>query len=167
MTMRRGSRRGSRRTGTKRPTIWEQVLITTLQNASSLTFADVSPNQILADGRGEATLLRLIGHWSATTNAGPVQYDVALGLSIVTFAAIEGATDFPGPIADDDQSWYFWDNLTGRLQDDDTSANRDFDIRSARKIRQGFRMALMFQTGSAHSAATEVNFEARLLWTKP
>ena len=89
---------------------------------------------------------------------------MTLGVAVVTRDGI-GAP--PDPIDDPEQDWYFWDHWTGDLMNSGQSNfSRSFDIRSKRRLRQGYRLVLITQN-TAQEFAHSVNFAFRTLWQMP
>ena len=108
----------------------------------------------------------MVGHLSVNIPAGPAGFEFGIGISIVNQEVVDGGgTDIPLPLTDTNQSWYYWEAQIGRIRDDETMVFPKFDIRTSRKVRTGFALILVFETGPAHGATTPINFQARALWT--
>jgi len=165
MTMRRGSRRGSRGgRAPRRKTTWEQLVLGSAGGGPATSFADISAPYLITIPSRQATILRLVGNISCTASAGNV-FEFGVGISVVNQEVVDGGTDLPLPLTDTNQSWYYWEAQIGRINGGVTQVFEDFDIRTSRHIRSGFALALVFQKGATHGGNMAINFQARALWS--
>jgi len=169
MTTRRGGRRLSRRSRAPAGrTQWEfvtpiAVLATGSQVVTDLT-ADVIGNNDLP-----GTLIRFVGSLQMSGATASGVYQLGFGITVMTVdALVAGAV--PDPLTDNNQSWYYWN---GQRKEALTSAAQgtappvaEFDIRSARRIRPGFRLVAIFESGG-NPGTINFSLQARLLWRVP
>ncbi len=169
MTTRRVSRSRSRSGRGRRKTTWFQANANHSRTAgASLNFTDISHPAITANNEPTGTCRRLIGNWAVTpqTAVAGVEYNISLGIAVMTIDALTaGAT--PDPAADVTQDWYWWDSWEGTLADAGLSTyTNHFDIRTARRIREGYRLVLITEN-LGQELASFVHFRARTLWSMP
>ncbi len=169
MTMRRTHRRGSsgRRTS-RRITTWENLAIEfTLASGANAITADLTPEPMGEALVGTATIVRSIltfNHQLLQTNAA--NQHVAVGITVMTNDAFTaGAT--PDPAGDFQQDWYYWHIMNSvRVSGGAPENNRwEADIRSARRLRGGFKLVMVVQTLSAeHPTNSSMWATLRNLW---
>jgi len=170
MPTRSRSRRSPRGRTSRRKTTWDQVTTGFIMGAGLNTVVtDITNRLIILTGYTGGTIVRMIGN-IIFENSGLAQ-DHALfdiGVCVVTEDALTaGAT--PDPEGDPGQDWYYWSHksLHGQAVDisiDSGIAMRDqFDIRTARRLREGYRLALVIHK-SATSQIWNVDVGMRNLW---
>ena len=146
MTTRRQSR-GRFRRSARTPTRWETLNFAMVHAAgASIVFADITVEPVLDNEAGTATIRRVIAH----VNYAPVglgTHEFAIGIAVVTMDAM-AAGALPDPLGDFQQGWYYW---TQRPMLVDAEAGLrtldfDFDVRTMRKLRGGYRLALITET---------------------
>jgi len=172
MTTRRRSRRGSRTGSSRRPMHWQQYLLGAALTDNQISFGDLTTDRIsqltTVPGPQTGTIRRLVGTLSINNVgvAGASQF--ALGISVVNMDVLNSPTNttVPLPISDTDQDWYYW---MGREVDLEASNGKqfDFDIRSSRRLRAGFGLILVLETGVVAPTTLSLEFQARGLWTSP
>jgi len=126
---------------------------------------DISAPYLIPSPSSQATILRLVGN-VAVSSVDADSFQFAVGVGVVSQEVIDGGTNIPLPLTDQDTSWYFWAAFSGRSQVGETVRLPPFDIRTARKLRSGFALILVFETGVSHGGANSIDFQARGLWTR-
>ncbi len=165
MTMRRRFRRGGARSP-RAKTSWENLAFNATHTAAaSVTLADLTPG--IEDNLVRGTLMRALIHFDLNqidTNVNNVQF-VSVGIAVITADAfVAGAT--PDPEGDFDQDWYYW-RAWGIDIDATVGFNFPFDIKTSRKLRAGFGLMLVFETGVVSAGSLQVELQARGLWQTP
>ncbi len=141
--------------------------------AATLSLSDLTPEpmQTVHVGVGTATLRRMIGHatWAVedpTLTEGID--DIAVGIGVVSqdgFAA--GAV--PDPLTDFNQDWLYWTIRTCNVPTTDggglLQVDWDWDIRSMRRLRGGYALAMMTESGGDNNIHT-LNITLRMLWSQ-
>ncbi len=115
---------------------------------------------------GQATIIRSImtyNHIVAVADAVPSR--IGIGVTIMTndgFVALAP----PDPLSDSSQSWYYWMLRDFRVaQTVNINDQWSADIRSARRLRGGFKLVLVVETDAAtHIAASTFRATMRNLW---
>ena len=169
MTTRRGSRRSFRSRGPKPKLSWDQtsfVHILALAGGSLVT--DITNLHISAAGGAgipTGTCIRMVGNLTVFQRAiGVEEQNYNIGVSVMTADALfAGAT--PDPRDDVLQDWYYWRGWEGMVSDDQNH-EASFDIRSSRRLREGFRLAWVTQNSSTEVDA-EMRVHLRTLWRMP
>ncbi len=168
MTLRRGSRRSSARRTSRKRTTWENLFIEQAHGtAGEQKVTDLTPEPMGAAGIGTATIVRSIISFSymldaAATTATPQQ--LGIGITVVTNDAF-AALAVPDPLSDFAQDWYYWTARAMRLQlDAMTQISWDVDIRSARRLRGGFKLAIISQSPASNDVDTTLFITMRNLW---
>ena len=117
------------------------------------------------------TIKRMLGVISMIPNTTG-SFQIGIGVSVITRdAAALGATAVPNPLGvgtSNRQGWYYWMVNTLGIGTSDEGILKEFDIRSARRIRAGFTLALVFESGAYTGGITTVtiNWQSRNLWSK-
>ncbi len=157
------------RRGTRRKTTWFQSTFThSLTTSPVQLITDISHPAIVNNNEPIGTCLRLMGNYAYTPLVGTAQadYNLAVGVCIVTIDALAAAA-VPDPGADVTQDWYYWDSWEGGLLNAGLSTyTQRFDIRSARRLRDGYR--LIWTTDNVtQELAGDVQIRLRTLWAMP
>jgi len=160
----RGFSRGARR-GRKRPTYWAQEKFSTLLGpAADQASQDISHISISLGDNAGGTCLRVIGNLNYFHNAATFeQFNIGVGIAVVTKDAL-AAGALPDPLSDLEQDWYYWHSWEGLLGFSDGQHQENFDIRTARKLREGYRLAFMMQSFTQELEG-EIQVNLRTLWT--
>ena len=144
---------------------WQQELVGSALGPNSIALGnlgliDAGVNQVAG------TLKRMIGSLTVIPNAaGSGQFGI--GVSVITQdAEALGASAVPDPlVANGRQSWYWWMAETSSFDNVNAQLTFRFDIRTARRIRSGFTLGLVFSSATyATLTILTINFQARLLW---
>jgi len=171
MAGRRVNRRGrapSRSPG--RATIWENISVEHPHGtAGEEVFTDLTPEPMATALIGTATLIRSIMNFRYGADAvgtSSVVQQVGLGITVMTNDAMAG-TALPDPLTGDfQQAWFYWTVRQITLQS--TSVPReqfwDADIRSARKLRGGFKLVIISESVSTNDIDTSLFINMRNLW---
>ena len=135
---------------------------------SEQAVSDISPDRMLAspDLGFTATLLRMIGTFFLSDVSVDGLYQVGLGIYISTADAVITAP--PDPLSDTNQAWYYWraDRDFHEATVEGRKEPKSFDIRTGRRLRQGYRLGLIFET-IGNPGTIQVNLSARMLWSSP
>ena len=140
-------RRGSfSRRGAKRPTTWQQDLLSLpLTVAAQQFILDVSPTQIISGFDSTATLKRTIGHIDLFNDGiGSESFLTTVGMCVVTSEAIV-ASVVPDPLFDLEQDWYYWKAVEPRLSPETPSYSWEFDLKTGRRLREGYRLVFIME----------------------
>jgi len=120
-------------------------------------------------GPQTGTIRRFVGNLNLSTNIdSTIQF--ALGISVVNTEVLSAPTNttVPLPISDTDQDWYYWRAFGVKLELNANGFNFPFDIKTARKLRAGFGLILVFETGVVTGGAVlQAEIQARGLWQTP
>ena len=112
------------------------------------------------------TCLRMLGNGNfhpAGTFSLTEQYQFGVGVAVVTQDAnFAGAV--PDPLIDVLQDWYYWHAWNGLLSEATPNYQWSFDIRTARKLREGYRLVWVSQV-FAEEIGSELKVNLRTLWT--
>ena len=157
--------------GAKRPTTWEQIPSSfTRSSAAGQSILDISNDNIIDDESSGGTCIRMIGTVSAEHDLGAQAIETVefgYGIAVITKDAL-AAGAVPDPLAtlDQNQDWYFWKTYKqtlGPAGTDNGLIVTDINIRSARRLRGGYRLAFIME-----KAITELGMhfhvELRMLW---
>jgi len=161
--MPRTSRRYSTRRA-RRKTYWHQENFDLeLGPASEGNVIDISHISISLGNNAGGTCLRLIGNLNySSIVAGFEKYNYGVGVAVMTSDAIvAGAT--PDPLSDLSQDWYYYDAWEGILGLENNHT-RYFDIRTARRIREGYRLGWVTQMFT-QEVVGQMRVRLRSLWT--
>ncbi len=167
MPPRRRSRSSGRRTSRKR-TLWENLTLSHAHGvAGEAVVTDITPEPMGTDLVGTAKILRCIielGYSKDGASVSNTIQRVGVGITIMTndgFASLA----VPDPLADFQQSWYYWTALTNVFSS--TGVNplvRLADIRTSRLLRSGFKLVLISQSLSTNDVDSSVQISMRNLW---
>ena len=120
-------------------------------------------------GVGLATIKRMIANfnWSTIAETSNLE-NLFLGIAVVTLDAFTaGAT--PDPNGDFNQDWYYW-TFRSHSREVVTGGRQmqfwDIDLRSMRKLRGGYVLALVVNNGDGNSQASTLSIGMRNLWTQ-
>ena len=169
MTTRRPVRRRAPAVRRQRPpTKWENLVFTHSHVAAASTvFSVLTPEPQQVDQLGTATLLTSIIHVDmvpSAVSAGAAN-TIQFGITVMTLDAIV-ALAFPDPSSDFQQSWYWWASRLLPVSVLEVITAIDVIIRSARKLRQGFGLAMISET-PANPVAMTAQISMRNLWKTP
>jgi len=168
MTTRRLSRSSSRGGRARRKTTWDQSTINhTRGTAAGQSVTDISHPAIAANNEPTGTIRRWVGNWTLSPlTTGPAEYNVFIGIAVVTIDAL-AALAVPDPASDVTQDWYWWSAWEGGIADLGLSSRTmQFDIRTARRLREGYRLVLVSEN-LTQELASEFHLRARGLWSMP
>ena len=159
--------RTSRRSGTKRvrrKTYWHQEVIDHgLGPSSEQNVNDISHLSISLGNNAGGTCLRMVGNYNySSVVAGFEQYNYGIGIAVVTKDALTAGV-VPDPLTDQEQDWYYWDAWEGILGLEN-NYTKTFDIHTARKIREGYRLALVLEN-TTQEVVGQMRIRMRSLWT--
>lgn len=172
MSPRRFQRRSAPRTTRQRLSWWQTVFQFQMTSAADQQVADLTPEPLLSTttGQGNATIRRFITTFSWTYDGASavadVAHDISVGVAVVTQDAL-AAGAMPDPLTDPGQDWYYWTHRQMKI----VSANNqpmhywEIDIRTARRLRGGYRLALIVQN-PVQEEATNLNVATRALWVQ-
>ncbi len=161
MTTQRRGRRSFRRPRAK--TLWEQISPSALLASGGQATSDLTAD-VIAEHEHVAKATRIVGEFSVTGPTVAGRYNVAAGITVMSLDGFSGG-NVPDPLTDTDQSWWYWTRMTpGLVSVDQGSDPVKFDIRTARNIRRGFRLILVFEAGVNPGSIT-FDLSARILWT--
>ena len=151
----------------RRKTTWFNTHQTVLlSNLSGQVAFDISHPAIVAGYESSGTVVRFIAEVLGTSQA-PVGEPVTLGLGVAVIS--EDAMQVPvtpSPLTDVNQDWYYWWAGTPTLGQDRTERLFSVDIRSARKLRGGYRLSMTWQNFLSE-VGTELSVMVRTLWMMP
>jgi len=172
MPARRVSRRSGRagRQTSRRPTTWENIII---QHAHGTVgeevVTDLTVEPMGTSLVGTATLIRSIIRlqWNKDTSgvATAIQ-QLAIGITVMTNDAFAGLV-VPDPLSDFQQDWYYWQALGTAWNINGEAVVVEADIRSARRLRGGFKLVLITESPASNSLDTELWMTMRNLWKTP
>ncbi len=169
--------RGSRTRRTRAPrqkTTWENLAFDLpFTSAASQTVANLTPEpmQTVHGGVGLATVKRIILNGilavnNNTTHATNLQH-IFIGICVVTLDAFTAGA-VPDPSSDFNQDWLYWTSRSIMRPATQNSAyvTWEADIRSARKLRGGYVLALVVDNGDGNDVSFDVGLSMRLLWSQ-
>lgn len=135
--------------------------------AAATTFINLTPFSITTFANSGGTALRMIGDIRVeTSGAGADHIDLDVGIGVITSEAFLLGVG-PDPATDLTQDWYYWkhldSHLPGNLSDSMNQGMIDFDIRTSRRLRQGYFLALILQKGIT-SSVINLSVGIRILW---
>ena len=168
MTTRGRPRGGSRRRTSRRVTTWENLIFSIpLAVGINQVVSDITPEPMSADVVGTATIVRSlikVTH-NLTFESGNPQ-EVGLGITVMTNDGFFALAP-PDPLSDFQQDWYWWTFMSNMKEtfSSEASYQEVFDIRSARRLRGGFKLVLVTETSvGGHPVASELRVSMRNLW---
>ena len=132
-------------------------------------FTDLTPQPMATDLVGTATLIRSVMNFrfgADTSSLGATVQRIGIGITVMTNDAF-AASAIPDPLTGDfQQSWYYWTARQQTLLG--TSGPReqfwDVDIRSARRLRGGFKLVIISESPSLNDLDTSLFINMRNLW---
>ena len=165
-TQRRTARRPGGSVPARRATTWHNQLALVTQTAvASLVTTDLTHNMIAAGQEPGGSCVRLILEVRVSSAATvPELESFAIGVAVVTAdALVAGSAAMPNPLSDEDQDWYYWWGSDGIATTSTEILVARVDIRSARKLRGGYRLVILTENG-LNELALNVSIMARTLW---
>jgi len=173
MTTRRTFRRSRGRTQSRRKVSWENLAFDlTLLASGAIVVADLTPEpiQTITGDVGTATLMRGLLHFDIASNSdASVQETAAFGFYILSHEGFD-QTAFSDPNADFFQDWWYWTSRALRLQslsDNQAGMSWDADIRSKRRLRGGYKFAMVAAGNALNNNTILAHVSMRLLWALP
>ncbi len=165
------STRSFQRRAPRRPTTWDATApaLVNMAAAASLTVIDITAQAIANSEEQTGTIRRLIGGIRIMSDDTATRVDFAAGISVVTEDAL-AAGQVPDPLSDLEQDWYWW--RRGILDVPASPAGLvqppfwELDNKTARRLRAGFRLALVLEKGVS-SIALDISVSMRGLWNMP
>jgi len=152
MAARRTFSRG-RAPSVRRGTDWVRLQLSTPVLVAAATKVLVA-TVVLANPGITETVIRIIGRFSLSSGEAAAVLDVngAFGFIVINDLAVAaGAASIPGPVTDaSDDGWFVWEpfNLTTNSGVVNTDMER-FESKGARRVEEGFTMALMCENAHA------------------
>ncbi len=156
MADRRGARgfRGQRR-GTRRGSNWARLVNNDFQAVAAGTKV-VLASLVLSNPGINETIVRTRGtFWVQSDQAAALEEQLgAFGMVVVSDLALAaGAASIPGPVTDaNDDGWFVWEpfvtrnvSLTGAIP----GQIYQFDSKAARRVQEGFGIAIIVENASA------------------
>ena len=169
MTQRnRGRSRSFRRFGRGRSkTSWLQSAFEFAVTAAAgpILFSDLTPppmRDAVGSTEGSATVRRLIFNGSYTP---AVNEDTGIRMCLGVYVASHEAfaqVALSDPCSDEGQDWYYW---TQRTVASVNGLQWDVDIRTARRLRAGYKLILVVNN-QLNEVASTLNLSIRSLWTQ-
>ena len=124
---------------------------------------DISHLSISLGNNAGGTCLRMIGNLNYYTEAAVSEvFNIGVGVVVVTAEALAAGV-VPDPLSDTTQDWYYYHAWQGNLSQDDQHT-QNFDIRSARRLREGYALAWSTQNFT-QEVAGKLSVRIRSLWT--
>jgi len=149
-------------------TSWENLAFgINLPAGANIVVSDLTPEPMQNNLVGTATLVRSI---MAFNHMLPGQdlavITVAVGITVMTNDAFFALAS-PDPLSDFQQDWYYWhlhDSM--RVSGPTENSNRwNADIRSARRLRGGFKLVMVVETNAVGNPdTTDLSVVMRNLW---
>jgi len=171
MATRRVSRRGrspSRSPG--RATLWENISVEHAHGTvGEEVVTDLTPEPMATALVGTATLIRSVMNFRYGIDAAgssDTAQQVALGITVMTNDAF-AALAIPDPLTGDfQQGWYYWTarQVLGAGSGGPREMFWEADIRSARKLRGGFKLVMVSETTAINDLGTALFINMRNLW---
>ncbi len=157
--------RTSFRGGPRKPTRWENLLFEVVVTAvASQDVFDLTPEPMATDLQGTATLKRMICHVDINPVVSAGMNTFLMGICVVTNDAFAAAA-VPDPLTDAQQSWYYWtQRVYSAVNAAEARVSWDFDMRTMRKLRGGYKLIGVLQNPTNQSNQT-VSLAFRNLWT--
>ena len=151
----------------RRPVLWENTSVShNHPAASALIVTDVSPEAIQTGTEQTGLLRRTILHFTMSPTVAASAFDIAIGIAVVTEDGL-AAGALPDPLAALEQGWLYWTERFFIMQNGSpTQLDWDVEINSMRKLRGGYRLALISETPITDDA-NDLHITARLLWSVP
>ena len=153
------------RTPRRRTTWFNKFFETSHTAAPDQSVFDITHPAIAAGAEPTGTVVRMILEVHMA-NAATVADLTSLGLGIlVTTLDAFTAGAVPDPLTDEGQDWYYWWAGKPALSAEGLLVVKQ-DIRSARKLRGGYRLILVAEN-TVNELTTEIAFMVRTLWMMP
>jgi len=138
---------------------------------NAIALGDMSFRSIDDDHDKAGTIMRMLGNLDFVANAGG-SGQIGIGVTVQTSDGnAAGAASAPNPLGvgtSTRQGWYFWFVATMKFDGtgDGLGKTESFDIRTMRRIRAGFTLGLVFESGAYSGSLTTVtiNWQSRNLW---
>jgi len=131
--------------------------------AASQAAIDISHLTISLGDNAGGTCLRLMGNFTYGFNDAIFEdANIGVGVAVVTKDAMSIGT-MPDPLSDLEHDWYYWHAWEG-IVGLENQHEQTFDIRSARKLREGYRLAFISQNFT-QELSTTLRVRLRTLWT--
>ena len=150
-----------------RPMTWHNQSTTlSLTPAAGQKLVDLSHPRIQSGAEGTGTCIRMlltVGIHNAAATTTPDITSIGIGVGVLTADALAALVS-PDPLSDTDQDWYYW--WGGSRQVSSLGLEWSADIRSARKLRGGYRLVLVAEN-ETNELTTVVDVTARTLWKMP
>ncbi len=171
MPTRRGNRRSRApaRGGPKRATTWENLCIEFPHGVlGEEVIFDLTPEPMATALVGTATLIRsIMDIWFSVDGSGTsnVIQQIALGITVMTNDAFAAAA-VPDPLTGDfQQAWYYWTCMQLVHSGVNAEPNKRMaDIRTARKLRGGFKLVAITESLASNDLDTTLFLSMRNLW---
>ncbi len=148
----------SRRSGARRGTNWGRLVedsVTTVPAASKVLLASF----VLSNPGIAETIVRTIGRfaWMSDQVAVVESQIGAFGMVVVSDIALAaGAASIPGPVTEaTDDGWFVWESFFSKSEGlttgepGFTSKLQQFESRAARRVEEGFSIAIMVENAHA------------------
>ena len=174
MTQRnRGRGRSFRRSGRRQKTSWLQTSAEFVisAGAGAILFLDLTPppmRDAIGSTEGTATIKRLILHGLFSLLVPNVNLQFAmLGIYVLSHEAFL-QTALSDPTSDEGQDWYYWTARSAQAADVGvllTGDKWDVDIRTARKLRAGYKLVMVINN-PLNNVITTMHIATRALWTQ-
>ena len=168
MPTNRRNRRSSSRRGS-RPVAWQQTIAShSLTAAASIRVTDMSHSMISAGTEPIGTCRRILisANLEPGNSSAIATYNFFTGIAVVAAEGISSG-EVPKPATAVQQDWYFWTGWEGQMLD---TGQQNFsfhaDIRSARRLREGYRLVLVTEN-NAQELISDIHYRIRTLWTLP
>jgi len=161
MAARRRSR-GSSRRGTRQKVYWQQSrFIHPMLAIGNRAATDISHDKIQNGSMPGGTCLRLLIDLEMQPDETSAVADWAFGVLVTDSIGTASA------IAEAQQDWYAWSGSprTFISLDPQKPDVLRMDIRSARKLREGYRLTMNSESSTLTSADFDMVYSIRSLWT--
>jgi len=164
------SRSRPRSRGAPRPTTWDQPIFDFNQAAMGpiTTVLDLSNPKIIAGETSSGTIVRCRGEVEIMNGSNSnTEFEVSIGIVVVTAEAL-AAVILPNPRGSQSNDWYYWTQKTAHMLGNNTGEGDptwrwQFDLRSMRKLREGYRLAcVVVKDDSTQLSVNHITF--RNLW---
>ena len=153
--------------------MWHQSGITfNLAATGVLVFADVTPTPLAPEdpedeGHGNAVVIRSIANFSLrNVGTDAAVHNMGVGMYVSTKTALDNLS-FVDPLVGTslNQDWYYW-SARSLLKNDFAQEGKDWDIdiRSSRKLRNGYRLLIVAVADVANTDPLILTVGMRNLW---
>ena len=103
--------------------------------------------------------------WKRESEANVDAEQVFIGICVVTEDAL-AAFALPDPGSDFNQDWYYWAARNTRATENDSLVSWDADIRSARRLRGGYRLVMIVEAPASNVNDIAISPSMRNLWVQ-